>query len=37
MPFVDYLTTWPEVFAVPDQTIIRLLVEEIVSKHGIPE
>ena len=37
--FVDYLTKWPEVFAVPDQssaTIARLLVEEIVSRHGVP-
>ena len=39
MVFVDYLTKWPEVFAVPDQssaTIARLLVEEIVSRHGVP-
>ena len=37
--FVDYLTKWPEVFAVPDQsaaTVARLLVEEIVSRHGVP-
>ena len=37
--FVDYLTKWPEVFAVPDQssaTIARLLVEQIVSRHGVP-
>ena len=37
--FIDYLTKWPEVFAVPDQsaaTIARLLVEEIVSRHGVP-
>ena len=37
--FMDYLTKWPEVFAVPDQTantIARLLVEEIVSRHGVP-
>ena len=30
---------WPEVFAVPDQTaatIARLLVEEVVSRHGVP-
>ena len=36
---MDYLTKWPEVFAVPDQTvatIAKLLVEEIVSHHGIP-
>ena len=38
--FMDYLTKWPEAFAVPDQkaeTISRLLVEEIVCQHGIPE
>ena len=37
--FVDYLTKWPEVFAMPDQsaaTIAKLLVEEIVSRHGVP-
>lgn len=37
--FVDYLTKWPEVFPVPDQTvatIAKLLVEEIVSRHGVP-
>ena len=37
--FMDYLTKWPKVFAVPDQsaaTIARLLVEEIVSRHGVP-
>ena len=37
--FMDYLTKWPEVFAVADQTaatIARLLVEEIVSRHGVP-
>lgn len=37
--FVDYLTKWPEVFAVPHQsaaTIAKLLVEEIVSRHGVP-
>ena len=37
--FMDYLTKWPEVFAVPDQsaaTITRLLVEEVVSRHGVP-
>ena len=36
---MDYLTKWPEVFAVADQTaatIARLLVEEIVSRHGVP-
>ena len=38
--FIDYLTKWPEVFASPDQkaeTIARLLVEQIVVRHGVPE
>ena len=38
--FMDYFTKWPEVFAAADQsatTIARLLVEEIVSRHGVPE
>ena len=37
--FTDYLTKWPEVFATKDQTaltIARLLVEEIVCRHGVP-
>lgn len=37
--FVDYLTKWPEVFAVADQsaaTITKLLVENVVSRHGVP-
>ena len=37
--FVDYLTKWPEVFAMQDQsalTIARLFVEEIVCRHGVP-
>ena len=37
--FMDYLTKWPEVYATPDQTaptIARLLVEEIISRHGVP-
>lgn len=37
--FVDYLTKWPEVFPTPDQTtlaIAKLLVEEVVSCHGVP-
>lgn len=37
--FMDYLTKWPEVFATADQTaptIARLLVEGIVSRHGVP-
>ena len=36
--FIDYLTKWPELFAVPDQTahtIARLLVEH-VSRYGVP-
>ena len=35
--FIDYLTKWPEAFAVPDQssaTVAKLLVE--VSRHGVP-
>ena len=38
--FMDYLTKWPEAFTVPDQkaeTIARLLVNEIICCHGIPE
>ena len=37
--FIDYLTKWVEVFATPDQsalTIAKLLVEEIISRHGVP-
>ena len=37
--FMDYLTKWPEVFAVKDQTaatIATLLVEQIISRHGVP-
>ena len=37
--FIDYLTKWVEAFAVPDQsalTIAKLLVEEIISRHGVP-
>ena len=37
--FVDYLTKWPEVFPVPDQTaatIPHLLVEEIMSRNEVP-
>ena len=36
---MDYLTKWPEVFAVPDQTaltIARLMVEQVISQHGVP-
>ena len=38
--FVDYLSKWPEVFATSDQTaptIAKLLVEEIISQHGVPQ
>ena len=37
--FMDYLTKWPEVFATSDQsaaTIAKLLIEQIVSRHGVP-
>ena len=37
--FMDYLTKWPEVYPVPDQTahtIARTLVEGIISRHGVP-
>ena len=37
--FMDYLTKWPEVFAAPDQssdTVAKLLVEEVVSRHDLP-
>ena len=37
--FVDYLTKWPEVFATADQsalTVAWLLVEHIISRHGVP-
>ena len=37
--FVDYLTKRPEVFAVKDQTaltIAKLLMTEIVPRHGVP-
>ena len=36
---VDYLTKWPEVIAVPDQsafTIAKLIVEEVASCRGVP-
>ena len=38
--FMDYLTKWPEAFAIPDQkaeTIAKLFVEQIICRHGIPE
>ena len=37
--FVDYLTKWPEVFPVRDQTaltVAHLLVEHVISRHGVP-
>ena len=37
--FVDYLTKWPKVFAVPDhraETIARVLVEHVICRHGVP-
>ena len=37
--FMDYLTKWPKVFATCDQiapTIAKLLVEEVISRHGVP-
>ena len=36
---MDYLTKWPEVFPTKDQTaptIAKLLVEKIISSHGVP-
>ena len=38
--FMDYLTKWPEVFATADQsvpTIAKLLVEKVISRHGVPK
>ena len=38
--FIDYLTKWVEVFPTADQsalTIAHLLVEEIISQHGVPK
>ena len=38
--FMDYFTKWVEAYAVPDQqaqTIARLLVENIVCRHGVPQ
>ena len=37
--FMDYLTKWPEILATVDQsalTIAQLLVEHIISRHGVP-
>ncbi len=33
--FIDYLTKWVEVFAVPDQKADR--IEGIVCRHGAPQ
>jgi len=38
--FMDYLTKWPEAYAIPDQkaeTIAKLFVKNFVCWHGIPE
>lgn len=38
--FIDYLTKWVEAFPSSDQsalTIARLLVENIISRHGVPK
>ena len=37
--FMDYLTKWPEVYATKDQppyTITKLLVEGVITRHGVP-
>ena len=37
---MDYFTKWVEAYAVPDQqtqTIARLLVENTVCRHGVPQ
>ena len=37
--FIDYLTEWPEVFALSDQTtltIAKLFVKQTVCQHGVP-
>ena len=36
---MDYLAKWPEVFPTPEQTtltIAKLLVEQVISRHGVP-
>ena len=38
--FSDYFTKWVEAFAVPDQqssTIAKLLINQIITRHGAPE
>ena len=37
--FIEYLTKWPEIFAVPNMeavTIARLITDEIIPRHGAP-
>ena len=37
--FIDYLTKWVEVVAIPDQraeTIAKMFVEHVVCRHGAP-
>ena len=37
--FIDFLTKWPEVYPVADQTtltIAKLLVEKFIPRHGVP-
>ena len=37
--FTDYLTKWPEAFAIKDakaETIARVLVDEVISRHSAP-
>ena len=37
--FIDYLTKWVEAFTTPGQTALTiacLLVEEVVTRHGVP-
>lgn len=37
--FTDYLTRWPEAFPIPNMdagTVARILVDEIISRHGSP-
>lgn len=37
--FMDYYTKWSEAFAVPNitaQTIANLLIDEIITRHGVP-
>ena len=36
---MDYLTMWPEIFPVKDQsayTIAKTLVEKFIPRHGVP-